>query len=344
MASFGTSHIINPFEIYAKRLALSIRSSSAYLIYEWLTNPYHNLRDEPVVPPRGTWVICGYGRFGKAVSRYLEYEGIQTSIIEADPEGTSAPNKTIIGRGTEAVTLREAKIHEASAIVAATNEDSNNLSIILTAQDESKKSKQKTGEIKSNLFTVARQNSNRNKEVFEAAELDFIMQPASIIAGEILSIIKTPLLANFLMLARREKEDWANLLISRISGFVEDEVPDTWMLEICEEQTPAIMMELKNNRRVRVSDILKNPRDRSIHLNCMVLLICRNHKDYLIPDDTMEIIAGDKMLFCGSESSEKLLLWTVGNYNIYNYIRTGIELPGGLIWHWLNKKIISSKK
>lgn len=338
MASFGTTHIINPFEIYAKRLALSVRSSSAYLIYEWLTNPNHKLRDEPVVPPRGTWVICGYGRFGKAVSRYLEYEGIQTTIIEATPDITSAPEKTIVGWGTEAVTLREAKIHKASAIVAATNEDSNNLSIILTAQDETKKQDAQTGIISSKLFTVARQNSSRNKHVFEAANLDFIMQPASIIVGEILSIIKTPLLANFLILARREKEGWTNLLISRISGFVADDVPDTWMLEICKDQTPALMMELKGHRRIKVSEILKDPRDRTHHLNCMVLLICRNKHEHLIPDDSMEVIEGDKLLFCGSSNSKKLLLWTVSNYNIYNYIRTGIELPGGYIWQWWNKK------
>lgn len=338
MASFGTTHIINPFEIYAKRLALSVRSSSAYLIYEWLTNPNHKLRDEPVVPPRGTWVICGYGRFGKAVSRYLEYEGIQTTIIEATPDITSAPEKTIVGRGTEAVTLREAKIHKASAIVAATNKDSNNLSIILTAQDETKKQDAQTGIISSKLFTVSRQNSSRNKHVFEAANLDFIMQPASIIAGEILSIIKTPLLANFLILARREKEGWANLLISRISGFVADDVPDTWMLEICKDQTPALMVELKANRRIKLAEILKDPRDRTHHLNCMVLLICRNNHEHLIPDDSMEVIEGDKLLFCGSSNSKKLLLWTVSNYNIYNYIRTGIELPGGYIWQWWNKK------
>jgi Trk K+ transport system NAD-binding subunit len=338
MASFGTTHIINPFDIYAKRLALSVRSSSAYLIYEWLTNPNHELRNEPLVPPRGIWVICGYGRFGKAVSRYLEYEGIHTTIIEADPELTSAPDKTIVGRGTEAVTLREAKIQEASAIVAATDKDSNNLSIILTAQDETKKQGDESGIIKSKLFTVARQNSNRNEDVFKAASLDYIMQPASIIAGEILSIIKTPLLANFLKLARREKEGWANILISRISGFEIKDAPDTWMLEIYEEQTPAILMELNNNRRVKVGEILKDPRDRTKHLNCMVLLICRKEKDYLIPEDTMEIIEGDKLLFCGTSNSRKLLSWTVDNYNIYNYIRTGIELPGGYIWHWLNKK------
>lgn len=53
------------------------------------------------------------------------------------------------------------------------------------------------------------------------------MQPASIIAGEILSIIKKPILDRFLSLARRQKDVWANLLISRISSFIEEDVPNT---------------------------------------------------------------------------------------------------------------------
>ena len=250
MASFGTTHIINPYEVFARRLALSVRSPSAYLVYEWLTSVHRNVydddeidlndennfqpasklpmvREEPVCPPKGLWVICGYGRFGKAVARHLNYVGIQTRIIEAMPELTHPPEGSIHGKGTEAITLREANITKAVAIVAGTDNDANNLSIIITAQDELNRaycSRQKNQKFNSRyhllvdeetehreanqeqprLFTIARQNHSHNKEVFKRAELDFIMQPASIIAGEILSIIKTPMLANFLSLARRQ--------------------------------------------------------------------------------------------------------------------------------------------
>ena len=129
---------INPFDIYARRLALSVRSPSAYLVYEWLTNPYHKVRKEPINPPRGTWVICGYGRFGKAISRHLKYVGVKTVIIEAEPDATHSPEDTIVGRGTEAITLREAKITEAVAIVAGTDNDANNLSIEIAKKIQDK--------------------------------------------------------------------------------------------------------------------------------------------------------------------------------------------------------------
>ncbi len=382
MASFGTSHIINPFEIYARRLALSVRSSSAYLIYEWLTNPYHKVRLEPIKPPKGTWVICGYGRFGKAISRHLNYVGVKTVIVEASPDVTNAPEGTISGRGTEAVTLREAKITEAVAIVAGTDNDANNLSIVLTAQDEMKRHQigrirnkehndkyalksftnknvnNKQVKIKESpdgkLFSIARQNFSRNETVFEKAELDFIMQPASIIAGEILSIIKTPLLSTFLSLARRQKDRWANVLISRISDFIDD-TATSWMIDISEKQTPAVMCFLKKGR-ITIGQIIRHPRNRDKSLKCVVLLVHRKknsaslHRqkisnrnastkfdNFLLPDNDFEIHEGDQLLICGDKESMHLMCWSVSNINIYNYIHTGYELAGGYIWQWLYK-------
>ena len=387
MSSFGTTHIINPFELYARRLALSVRSPSAYLIYEWLTNPYHSVRDEPIVPPKGTWVICGYGRFGKAISRHLNYVGIKTTIIEATPEITNSPEGTIKGKGTEAITLREAKITEAVAIVAGTDNDANNLSIIITAQDEvnrihhsyyrNKKNMElydsplfkiiaEKNSIKSShqLFTIARQNYSRNKSVFMEAELDFIMQPAGIIAGEILSIIKTPLLKNFLLLARRQKDTWANVLISRISNFIENDVPITWMVEVSDVQSPALMHFVKK-AEVSISDILLSPRNRKFSLNCIVLLVHRkntrgdrtiynkssdtyvinhHHKsrqfnDFLLPDNDFLLKENDQLLICGDKKSMDLMHRSMSNINVFNYIITGNELPGGYFWQWLyNRK------
>ncbi len=382
MASFGTTHIINPFEIYARRLALSVRSPSAYLIYEWLTNPYHKVRNEPIKPPKGIWVICGYGRFGKAVSRHLNYIGIRTVIIEASPEITNPPEGTITGRGTEAVTLREAKITEAAAIVAGTDNDANNLSIVITAQDEMKRYHRgkkrdqednekyalkgfmekndlelqpETDELQEvKLFSIARQNFSRNETVFEKAELDFIMQPASIVAGEILSIIKTPLLSTFLSLARRQKDQWANLLISRLSSFI-DNTAMTWMVEISEKQTPAVMCFLKKGK-ITTEQILRHPRNRDKPLKCVVLLAHRKkskaslHRhemsnrssstkfdNFLLPDKDFEINEGDQLLICGDKESMHLMCWSVSNINIYTYIHTGYELAGGYIWQWFYK-------
>ena len=212
------------------------------------------------------------------------------------------------------------------------------------------------------LFTIARQNNSRNKKVFEKAELDFIMQPGSIIAGEILSIIKTPLLTRFLSLARRQKDEWANVLISRISSFIENDVPTTWMIEISKNQTPAVMCFLKNSK-IALEEILRHPRNRDIYLNCVVLLIhrkkekaasihgepintdeSRTFSDLLLPANDFEIQEGDQLLLCGDPESMRLMCWSVNNVNIYNYIHSGYELPAGFVWQWLyNHQILRQK-
>ena len=185
MRSFSTDYIVNPFESFASRLAMALHSPSSYLINQWLTGVPGTRLLEPVLPPRGLWLLCGFGRFGKAVHRFLTFEGITTRIIESDHELTEPPEGSIKGRGTEAVTLRNAGISEAVGIVAGTNNDTNNLSIIYTAKEQ-----------KQDLFTVARQNLGDNKILFQNAELDIVMERSDIIAHEILSVILAPLLAS----------------------------------------------------------------------------------------------------------------------------------------------------
>ena len=221
MASFGTDHIINPYLSFADRLAMAIHSPSMNLLFDWMTSTYDMPLSEPVSPPKGKWIVCGYGRFGKAVQKYLNFEGMETVIVEARPEATGAPPNTVIGRGTEASTLRKAKIENAVGIVAGTDNGSNNLSIIMTAHD-----------LKPDLFLVARQVHKRTNAIFTAAKADMIMHPGSIIARSVLALIVNPMLGDFLRLARAQDDDWANILISRLSGLVGDHAPNTWIIEV----------------------------------------------------------------------------------------------------------------
>src|SRR5690606_32736754 len=97
----------------------------------------------------GRWIICGYGRLGKALQKRFEQHGLKTVIIEPDPESRqlSEDYHVVTGWGTEAVTLLEADIRNSVGIVAGTPDDANNLSIVMTAR-----------ELRQNIYTVARQN------------------------------------------------------------------------------------------------------------------------------------------------------------------------------------------
>jgi len=341
MASFDTDYIINPYEMFAKRLALAIRSPGAYLLYDWFTTSESDLLEEPPNPPKGFWLVCGYGRFGKAVNQFLKYEGIRTVIIEATPEETAAPMGSIKGNGTESITLKEAGISHANGIIAGTDNDSNNLSVIMTAK-EINKSKE--------LYCVARQNFHRNEVVFKAAQLDLVMQPASIIAKEIMAIIKTPLLSEFLSLVRKQKRTWINHVISRISALFESERPSTWTIKISDLSTVEAKSLIQSGS-LSIYDLMRNPRDREKLLCCMPLLIKYKSKKYkhkftLLPKDDYIISIGDEILFCGDFNSKFLMQWAIQNINTLQYITSGEEYHRGYIWNILFgiKPFINSRK
>ncbi|MDH3979713.1 MAG: NAD-binding protein [Gammaproteobacteria bacterium] len=327
MASFGTDYIINPFDTFASRFAMMFQSPSMYLVYEWMTSIHEAPLSEFVAPPRGTWVLCGYGRFGKAVQRSLSFKGIQTVIIEYDIESTSAPENTVAGRGTEAITLHEAGIEQAVGIIAGTDDDANNLSIIMTALD-----------MNENLFTVARQNQRSNDAIFNAADIDLVMQSGKIIGQRVIDLLTNPLLSDFLRLARLQNESWANILVSRVVGILTDAPPETWTLNISREQTPALLEAFGKGMAVTVKDLTTDPHETSQMLPCVPLYIKhQNNDELLLPEDDTPLQAGDQLLFCGQRHAESHMHWAAHNFNALNFICTGYDRPSGTVWRLLSQ-------
>lgn len=326
IASFGTDHIINPFDTFAGRLALALHSPGMYLLYEWMTSVPHESLREPVFPPKGRWILCGYGRFGKAVYERLKSEGVSTTVIEAMPDKTGTPDDgVVVGRGTEADTLQEADIQHAVGLVAGTDDDANNLSIVMTAKS-----------LNPDLFTVLRQNSRANDVIFNAVQSDLIMQRGSIIAHKIFAVITTPLLADFLRLARRHDDDWANELISRIGGITGNEAPHVWMLTLDEEIAPAVDTMLEAGESLNVRNLTTDPHDCSKQLPLIVMLIKRDgndvEQDILLPSHQEPLQAGDQLLLCGRYGTQASVEWLVANLNVLEYVLTGEDRPAGLIW------------
>lgn len=327
IASFGANHIINPFDTFAGRLALALHSPGTYLLYEWMTAVPGEALLEPLYPPHGKWILCGYGRFGKAVYERLRQENIEVTVIEARPEAAGAPPGTVKGLGTEAQTLRLAGVDEAVGIVAGTDDDANNLSILMTARDLNPK-----------LFRVARQNSRSNDAIFRAAKLDLIMRRGSIIAHKIFALIQTPLLETFLRLARQQDNDWANRLNSRIYGVVEDRAPATWEVDITPGDAPALYARARREGDLRLGHVCRDPRDRNRSLPCIPLLCERGGEDILLPDADFPLRSGDRLLFCGHPHARWMMEWVRGNDNVLNYVITGEEHPAGHLWRWFTRE------
>ena len=326
MASFGTDQIIDPFDTFADHLATALYAPCQYLLDAWLGGEKDDPLREPLYPPRGPWVLCGYGRFGKAVYQRLREHGMPVTVIEPDHRLRRPPDGSVSGWGTEAVTLREANVEAAVGIVAGTNDDSNNLSIIMTAK-----------ELNPALFVVARQNQHRNEAIFDASGADILMEASRVLAHKIRALLTVPLLDEFLRLALENDDQWACRLISRLAGVCDDQVPEVWEVGIEPEHAYAVTTALARGESIRLGHLLCDPRERADRLPCIALLLVDGQEKWLLPDDGRPLKSGTRVLFAGSRASPSRMAWTLQNDVALTYVTTGEALPQSHVWRWINR-------
>ena len=328
MASFGTDYIIDPFLTFADRFAVALQKPGLFVLYNWLMGVPKSKLTEPIYPPsEGTWLLCGYGRFGKAVHARMQKLGIDTVIIEAFPEKQGCPKDAVKGWGTEAVTLQQAGVKDAVGIIAGTDVDSNNLSIVMTAR-----------ELNPNLFVIIRHNRNANRPLFEAFHADMVMQPSEIIAREVRILLTLPMLSAFFKQAAQQDNDWSNQVASRIIGVIGENVPDVWTVAIESETASAADNHLKHNQPLHLGHLCMNPTARDTRLSCIALCLVRSKRFFLLPADDMELQNGDEILFCGNYGIAGKMRWVIQNANALDYVITGNEKPAGYVWQWLQQR------
>jgi len=326
MRSFGTDHVINPFEVFGDRLALAVHSPAHHLLHQWLSSVPGNELPLPVYPPHGRWILCGYGRFGKAAKKSLAGEGVTVTVVEADPEGTGCDD-CVRGRGTEADTLQEAGVQSAAGIVAGTNVDSNNLSILMTAH-----------ELNPELFMVGRQNRDDNAMLFEAGRADMVMRHSEILAESILSHLVSPLLPQFLLQSRRRDATWANELLSRIGAATDERVPAVWAVELSEKDAPALFERLKREP-VALGQLLTFPGQPDKRVPCIPLLVHRSSgsETLLSPPDETPLQGGDRILLAGQPCAIPRLKRVLQHTATLDLLITGVERPQGWVWRRLRR-------
>jgi voltage-gated potassium channel len=324
LASFGTDHIINPFDKFGEYLALALDEPGCYQLVEWLTGiPGTTLRAE-TAPPRGHWVVCGYGRFGRAVVRHLVREGLEATIIDPD-KNLVCELPTVVGEGTDAQSLREAGIERAVGIVAGTDNDVNNLSIAMTAR-----------EINPKLFVVIRQNLVASKVLFSAFNANVTMVSSEIIAHECLAVLTTPLLSRFLEIVKRESDAWADSVVERLKERVGETVPELWSVRIDSAGAPALV---EAGEPGPLELLVRRAPEPEAPLSCLALMLVRNGRDEPLPDPGIELALGDELLFAGTHQARVLQALTLKNLNVLSYVKSGLDTPGGWVWQKLSRRL-----
>ncbi len=323
LKSFDTDHVIDPFETFSEYLTNAVVSPYRQLVYNWLISPKHRALQSVVKPEKGRWIICGFGRLGKAIQKRFERQGLETVIVEPDPEGANVKDdyRVVKGLGTEAPTLLEAGIQNAVGIVAGTADDANNLSIVLTAKA-----------MRPQLMLVARQNKHPNGPIFAAADIHMIMDPNIIIAERIIALIKTPLLIHFLESLAKQDEDWCEKLVRHFDIMVKEKPLECWSINIDRTDAPAVYDALRYEHPITVANLTVHPQHREHQLRAMVLMIIRDGQPMLLPEDNQLLRIGDKVLFCGLARAEPKMMWIVCNENVLRYVLGENEQSGGYLW------------
>lgn len=300
MASFGTDYIFDPFATFARYLAAAVQAPCLTLLKDWLGEVRDSELKEPrQAPASGLWIICGYGRFGRALYRHLGELDLELVLIEAHPERTGKPpGRLVHGTGTLPETLREAGIERAVALVAGTDNDTDNLSILLTARD-----------LNADLFTVIRHNQVPNQALFDAVAADIVMHPSLIVAHRIRTLLTTPLLGAFIDAAARETDAWACELVSRIAALVDDRVPELWEITIDAAATVTLRTLARTGARLTLDALLQDPRHPDRWLPALVLLRRRAGQSTLLPDLDEPVQPGDRLLLCGMHSARTRMAW-----------------------------------
>jgi Trk K+ transport system NAD-binding subunit len=322
MRSFNTNYVLNPFAIFARYLQTALTAHCQTILSDWLGALRDAQLSEPRKPPReGRWILCGFGRFGKAVHRALSMIDCELMVIEQCPERTGAPpGAWIHGRGTEAETLKQAGITEAVGLIAGTDHDANNLSILMTAR-----------ELNPALFVVLRENNLVNQDLFSAVVADIRMHPSLIVANRIRTLLRSPLLKDFFELARARDDAWACALVSRIAAMIQDRAPEVWQWSLDRQDAPAVVDLIAAGLTPTLGELLKDPRAPHEALPAIALLVERDGQCQLLPEPHWPLQPNDRLLCCGLPQAWVRMRWTLVDRDVLDAI---MGRPPRTGWLW----------
>jgi len=326
LADFGGVTIVNPFETFAFNFGMALDKPDMLRLEEWLTGVPGSEPPPRVEVPRGHWVLAGYGRFGMALRERLEQAGLTWRAIDLDP--ARCGSEGVVGTGMAAEALQRAGIETACGLVAGTDNDVNNLAIVMAAR-----------RLRPKLFVVIRQNQATNRRLIDAARPQMRFVQSEVMTHECLQLLTTPNLNRFLLRAREQSNAWAVGVCGRIRDIVGNAVPHIWLVE-CDPGRLGLKRALVEQREpeLTIGYLLIDPDDRRTRLPATALMLLRNGHDHLLPDEGTALKQGDRLLFAGAMDAEVLQSRMLDDDVLIDYARTGFERPRTWLGHWLQRR------
>jgi voltage-gated potassium channel len=326
MRAFGTPAVVNPFDRFGEHLRLALNAPASYQLLSWLeAGPGAELPDRGRPPTDGRWVMCGYGRFGREVTQDLRAAGLEVIIIEPAEREEPEPG-VVVGDASEPGVLTQAGLASAVGLVAGTDNDTTNLSMLVTAR-----------RLNPQLFLAARQNQPTSSAVFQAIGVDALLVPTEVVAHEVYAQVSTPMLWRFIQDMPAQGDLWAADLIQQLQYNCGRELPALWKIKLDREQAPALGGWLGEGKVV-LKDLLRSPEDRTRQLQVVPLLLLRDGHATLTPDADTVLARDDELLFAGQGSERRELESTLVVNSTGAYVLFDQHIPASWVWRTLSRK------
>ena len=319
--------VINPFELFAASLRLTVNAPQLHTLSEWFVGARDAKLNILPYMRHGLWILCGYGRMGSCIQREFAAQKIATVVIDPDIEFDVTEAKRTICDHADAETLAAAGIERAAGLVAGTDSDTNNLGILLSARQS-----------KSSAFIIVRQNKHENELAFSAASADLIMQESLVIARSILLRLIAPAMQKVIDHLEESDPEVTVKLVCRLQQGFGDKKPHLVSVMIGKD-TPAIARVNEEGMIPSIADIIRDPADRKRELVCIPLALTRDSKTTVLPVATETVQINDSLLFCATAGDARRVLTTLKNPRRLSYLITGYEEPTGYFFKWLNRRI-----
>jgi len=160
------------------------------------------------------FVVCGYGAIGRQICSELKKENHEIVVVEKNPDTLALAESegfhTIAGDACTNEILKASGVADAYGLVVATNEDSTNLLVVMTAKG-----------LKPDLHIVARANRNEVTDKLIRAGADKVLFPQAIAGSRMAQLLIRPGICEFLDIVFQNSQLELTLKASRC-------MPDHW--------------------------------------------------------------------------------------------------------------------
>ncbi len=320
LKNLGIKNIVDPFHLIANRFYLAISGPHLWILERLLFG--HDLYiHEHEALPKGKYVICGYGRMGRALQESLNKSNTECSFIDLKSAKHKAQkNSAIYGDAEDYKTLIDAGVEDAAAIIAATKDDLINLTILLTAK-----------KINPDIYTIGRENTLDDITIFQSANIDRVYILEEVISEYVHRLISQPLAHLFLQLIYKHDDAWGEQIVKELKTKTSYN-PVVFEIRIVKSQANALTNYLKDGNSINLGLLARDLSDRSKRAKIHFLLV-KNRKEEitLLPDDNYNVKVSDRFLIASTAEAREDFETLVNNINEFEYILTGKDLKFGLL-------------